>query len=84
MVKHSFISRRKLTGKGRVMSIPIEWFKNNALDSKKIKSLTVVGNENLVILNPTGKVARELEKCLTKKEMTLNQLEEIIKKEVVF
>ena len=84
MVKHPFVERRKLTGKARVISIPIEWFENNNIDSTKVKRLTVVGNEHLVILNPNNKVAQELAERFIKKNVTFKQLEEIIKKEVVF
>lgn len=66
------------------MGIPIEWFRNNNIDHTKVKTLIVIGNEHLVILNPNNKVAQELEERFIKKNVTFKQLEKIIKKEVVF
>lgn len=81
-----FITTRKLqsTETSYVISIPVVWFKNNKINPDEVESLTLVGNENLVVLNPNGKVMRELAGRLTKKNITLKQLEEIIEKEVVF
>lgn len=81
-----FVTTRKLqnTKTSYVISIPFGWFENNDIDPKKVKFLTLVGNENLVVLNPNGKVMRELAGRLTKKNITLERLEEIIEKEVVF
>lgn len=86
MVGKPFIAKRRLqsTKTSYVISIPSEWFKNNRIDPQKVESLTLVGNEDLVVLNPNGKVIRELTERLIKKNITLEQLERIIEKEVVF
>ena len=86
MPKTLILSQRKLstTRSSYVISIPLEWFKNNKINPKQVKTLTVVGNENLVVLNPNGKVMRELAERLTKKNITLEQLEKIIEREVTF
>lgn len=87
MLRFPFPQRQKLTGRGssRVITIAAEWFENNNIDKKKVKEVIVIVNENLVVLNPKSELSRELDKCLTKKNMTIEQLEKIIKKkEVVF
>lgn len=80
------ISRRKLscTKSSYTITIPPEWFKGNKLDPKKIKSLLILANEHVVIVNPKNRRFEALSEEMVNRNMTLEQVREILQKEVVF